>query len=226
MTDHVTRKSIQGSPDTLGSRIYFALSAVPTDESVQATGKSWKQLTRYAGGAEVPLSVILTLSEATGIRHSWLIDGLGPVWQEEKAKGGVVDDYAVHEGDIDQIIELPVLAMHQGLPGTKDKKNDSVALHSSFLSSLKVRLGECALMLQPNHKILLIDLSPNQNAISGRQYVIAANEELNVRRIIRRADGSIDLVAGEPGAIPETYKPDDFARLSLVGRVVWSGEAV
>jgi len=70
--------------------------------------------------------------------------------------------------------------------------------------------------------LLLIDRSTagvKQDAI----YAFATNNELRVKRMQLRMDGSVVVKSDNPQYDPETLSADIASALHIVGRVVWSG---
>lgn len=61
--------------DGLGKRISAIVEQIGIDKSVQASGKSEKQVRRYMKGAEPPVSVLVALSATAQATMSWLADG-------------------------------------------------------------------------------------------------------------------------------------------------------
>lgn len=59
----------------LGQRLERLVEWVGKDVSVYATGKSWKQLRRYFGGAEVPASVVKGIAKAAGVSCDFILAG-------------------------------------------------------------------------------------------------------------------------------------------------------
>lgn len=60
-----------------GRRIGTAIARIGWDKSVRVTGKSRKQLSRYIAGHEPPWSVMVALSNATGMPLDWMARGGG-----------------------------------------------------------------------------------------------------------------------------------------------------
>jgi phage repressor protein C with HTH and peptisase S24 domain len=56
-------------------------------EIIENAGKSWKTLTRYMRGAEIPMSVILATAESTGVSVEWLTSGTIMSTKDHEAHG-------------------------------------------------------------------------------------------------------------------------------------------
>lgn len=65
----------ENDPADFCSRLKLVLADVGDDRSVVATGKSLRQLKRYAAGDEPPFSVLRSLVEEAGITFDWLTFG-------------------------------------------------------------------------------------------------------------------------------------------------------
>lgn len=61
--------------EAIASRIAVILRTVPADKCVRLTGKSLKQLRRYAAGSEPPVGVIFGLAAAADCSAGWLFLG-------------------------------------------------------------------------------------------------------------------------------------------------------
>lgn len=59
----------------VGSRLALIVSRIGNDRSVTATGRSARQLKRYAAGDEPPLGVVKALADAAGASFDWIMDG-------------------------------------------------------------------------------------------------------------------------------------------------------
>lgn len=63
------------APEELGQRLKVLVAAVGNDKSVEATGKSIRQLKRYMAGDEPPFGVLKALVEYSGATLDWLTYG-------------------------------------------------------------------------------------------------------------------------------------------------------
>lgn len=59
----------------VGRRLEYVAVSVGRDKSVQMTERSWKQLQRYFGGADVPARVVTVLSSASGVSSDYILNG-------------------------------------------------------------------------------------------------------------------------------------------------------
>ena len=59
----------------VGRRLEYVAVSIGKDKSVQMTERSWKQLQRYFGGADVPARVVTVLSSASGASSEYILNG-------------------------------------------------------------------------------------------------------------------------------------------------------
>ena len=62
---------------TAHDRLAHAIERVPKAMWADRFGRSEKQLRRYLAGADIPLSVMLTVANATGVPIDWIVSGRG-----------------------------------------------------------------------------------------------------------------------------------------------------
>ncbi|MDB5978756.1 MAG: cI, partial [Nevskia sp.] len=60
---------------------------------------------------------------------------------------------------------------------------------------------------------------------SGEVYAIAVEDELRVKRLVRRTDGSLEVKSDNPSPQypTEILEGTRIERLNVIGRVVWRG---
>lgn len=75
-TKKIAKSGEQGNAAALlGHRLERLVEWVGKDVSVYATGKSWKQLRRYFGGADVPASVVRAVAVSAGVSCDFILVG-------------------------------------------------------------------------------------------------------------------------------------------------------
>lgn len=60
---------------SVAERLEYAMSLVPAHAWQERIGRSQKQVKRYLGGADIPLSVLTAISAASGLPIDWLVSG-------------------------------------------------------------------------------------------------------------------------------------------------------
>lgn len=78
----------------------------------------------------------------------------------------------------------------------------------------------------PNGSILLVDMVEGQKLRSGCLYIVVLDGDLLVKRLMRRVDGTIELISDNPIYPKEIIAPGYIDRISVPGRVVWFGRSV
>ena len=72
--------------------------------------------------------------------------------------------------------------------------------------------------------VVMINLD-QQQIKNGKVYAIAAGDELRIKRLFKRSDGSIEVRSDNPSPMypTETYHGEDINRIQIIGEVVWRG---
>ena len=77
--------------DGLAARLGAISFNVGKDISVQVTGKSWKQLTRYFKGSPAPAGVLKALTDAAGVSPNYILNGAFFVTKDTEIERLIID---------------------------------------------------------------------------------------------------------------------------------------
>jgi hypothetical protein len=69
--------------------------------------------------------------------------------------------------------------------------------------------------------ILIVDVGVREVKVDAI-YVLQRNDELYVKRLQRRLDGTLLMISDNPHFAPETLTPDGKYSMAVLGRVVWA----
>lgn len=208
-------------------------------KSLQASGKSQGELSRYLG--LTPGSVSLWVSGKTkNIKSSHIYRaaeflGVSPVWvatgkvDVESSKVGSVPDGILPNG----YVAIPQYRIRFGagreVPPTYDEETDSRPVlyeetwfqvhHVSPKNCRRFTIrGESMWPLIYDGDYVMCDCSPVDHILPGKVYVFCFEGELFCKRLYRKASGEIILKSENPDYAEETIKPNDT--FFIVGRVI------
>lgn len=121
-------------------------------------------------------------------------------------------------------------AAGSGLVAIGEEVAERVAFNTNWLRDLGLSLqylglvtctGDSQNPTIPDGSLMLIDMTPDQQIRSGKFYVIVLDGDLLVKRVFRRADGSVDLISDNPIYPKENVQASYLERLNIPGRVAW-----
>lgn len=87
-------------------------------------------------------------------------------------------------------------------------------------------IGDSMAPTIPDGAIMLVDVSEGQALRNGCLYIVVLGGDVLVKRVARRADGSIDLISDNPAYPVDTITEKHLDKLTIPGRVVWVGRSV
>lgn len=82
-------------------------------------------------------------------------------------------------------------------------------------------VGDSMMPTIPEGAFLVVDHSQREIVANGSIMVIGVNDDLLVKRIRRRFDGSVELISDNTIYAPETLGPSALQKLRVIGRVVY-----
>jgi transcriptional regulator with XRE-family HTH domain len=99
---------------------------------------------------------------------------------------------------------------------------DTYAYRKDVLADLGVRASDCVVVISNDSSMsignqLLVNTTA-KTLVSSKIYVLQAAHGLLVRRVVKLADGRIELRTDQPATAPETYQPDQLP--PVLGRVI------
>ena len=190
------------------------------DKLVQATGKSGKQLRRYADGtSEPPLSVALALAKLNEQPLERILDTEGedgtkfalvPRLSVRAAAGAGAVNYEVEEVPDAMLAFRLVWLRQHGI----DPRNAAIITAHGDSMEPTIRHGDA----------LLINTAI-QDVRSEGIYVVRVEDTLLVKRISIGLD-HITLISDNPAIKDEVITKDRLPDLHIVGRVVWFGREI
>ena len=182
------------------------------------------------------------LCNALGVNLQWALTGEGPRWSDEHSSAPASTHYRVEEpapAAADEFTFVPRVygPMLSAGPGRYAWKQEVVdnshAFRREWLQAKGLHKNECRLItvkgdsMSPylqDGDIVLVNMA-DRAIKSGEVYAIAVEEELRVKRLVKRSDGSLEVKSDNPSPQypTETLEGAKIERLNVIGRVVWRG---
>lgn len=215
----------------IGDRIKEAIvkAGGPTAVSIKS-GLAMSTLNNSQAGLTLPgTETLLKLAQGTERSIDWLLTGKEP--------GASV---AIAE-PIDGFVLVPVLpeSVNAGSPAQVEENDLEVEKHVAFRGEWMRRIGvnpKRAHVLRVNGDsmeptlsmgdVILVDTSDTDPA-GGGMFVIAGVDGAQVKRLMRRMDGSLLIISDNRDIYPpEVLAPADADNFRIVGRVRWYARAL
>lgn len=223
-----------GTEMSFSERLAYAVRLVPPEKLDAYVGRSSKQMSRYLKGADVPWSVVLAISVASGVPVDWIAAGrptFGPSemdhWRESLSADEIRDEFAfLPRYGIDA-------AAGPGLVVSSEEIEETLAFRRDWLrriganpaaSGLITAKGDSMDPTIPSGALMLVDTS-DVEPTDGCIYVIARDGTLVVKRVQRLRLG-VQLISDNPIYPPETVPREEMAEMRIAGRVRWVGRAL
>jgi len=212
---------------SLAERLVFAWLVLVYDyedeEIERLIGRSVKQFWRYIEGQDIPLSVLLRISEVSEIPESYLILGLFP-GRDASSTDGIVPEIAM-------IPRLSFRASAGAGSFVLDHEETMVPVPRRLLQQLglserRARLleshGDSMLPTIASEDPLIIE--KDAEYIDGRIYVFTIGNEVYVKRL-RRGPGHLVMISDNP-EWPTREEAIPNEGFNLIGRVRWVGRTL
>jgi phage repressor protein C with HTH and peptisase S24 domain len=183
-------------------------------------------------------STLISLSAALRVRYEWLAHGQGDMEEPPPSVGYTARDAALPFEPNPLIVEIPMfdVAASMGL-GLSMPEQDTVVDHLrltrtwlqrnlpgvSSPSNLAV-ISAYGDSMQPTFNdgdILLVDRAV-RNVRLDAVYVLAFHDELYIKRIQRRPDGSLAIISDNKVYDPIIVPSDEKESVTVLGRVMWA----
>jgi phage repressor protein C with HTH and peptisase S24 domain len=217
--DEPTGKSLPTTTADTSHAVQTLVESLGRDASVWATGRSWKQLSRYVQGAsEPPFSVVLALARAAGRSVDALTDGRSELEEQES---------------LDSFTMVPRLGVEAsagyGLVGIAEEITERLAFKTDWLRDMGLSPQYLALVtcrgdsqdpIIKDGALMLVDTTPDQHIRSGCFYIIVLEGDVLVKLVNRRIDGTIELISHNPAYPKEIVDGQQLDRLTIPGSVV------
>lgn len=226
-TGNTLPSTVISIPDIFTQRLAVIMQDLGRDTSVQVTGKSWKQLSRYgAGESEPPFSVALALAKAAGRSLSWLING------QETGVSGFDEEEDARDFTLIPRVGIAASAGH-GLVALAEEITERLAFKTDWLREMGLSPKYCGLLtcsgdsqdpVIKDGALMLVDLRPDQHVRSGNFYIVVLDGDVLVKLVNRRVDGTVELISHNPAYPKEVIDSQQLDKLTIPGRVVWAGQ--
>jgi phage repressor protein C with HTH and peptisase S24 domain len=221
---------------SVGQRLEYALSLLPSKDWVEQAGRSTRQLQRYIGGADVPLSVLTMLSAGSGLPIEWLVSG------KPAAPATIGDEPPMAPPGfipVDQKFSfIPRLEVRASAGGgavtVHEQAIDLVAFRSDWLRRLGINPRHARTLfasgdsMEPtigDGDLLLVDESIDRVVDHGI-YVVVYQEMVLVKRVQLRLDGTLVMMSDNRQYKEELVPPGDMLDVRIAGRVRWYGRTI
>ena len=220
------RTSVRSLDADLRTRLAEVIDSLGESRAARVVDKHVKMLRRYVQGLnEPPISVVIHLAAAAGVRIEWLINGEGPKLASSTAS-------ANYETASD-FVKVPVmdLALSAGvgalalapeaprefltLPVVYLRGHLGIAPEAAFAVSV---VGDSMEKTLRDGDLAIVDSSCNAVDRPGI-YALRRGDDLFVKRVLRRTDGSLLLKADNPDYPEESLTPDRIGELQVIGRI-------
>ncbi len=207
----------------VASRISAAVKkAGGTKHVSEITGIPTRTLSHYISGtAEAKASAIAQIAQACGLSADYILFGDTP---ELASSDGMVfvPRYEIRASAGSGLVPVSE-DVAERLPFRRDELRElGVAPDKAGIVTAD---GDSMEPTIPDGALMLVDLS-KRTAHSGGIYVIALDGDLLVKRINRRADGSVELISDNDRYPHERLSKTDLSKLRIAGRVRWVGRPI
>ena len=220
---------------TLSERLEAARVAAGVSQAdiARAAGVSTASVSDWFSGATKSLKTKSAMATARflGVSLDWLTTGQGPMALSSTAAPTLLSP-------ADDNIGIPLLDVRASA-GLGEQQPD----HDPMLGTLRLSIpwmqrhlrtitspGNLACLfaygpsMQPTFadgSILIVDVGVREVKVDAI-YVLQRNDELYVKRLQRRLDGTMLMISDNPHYPPETLTPDGKYSMQVLGRVVWA----
>jgi len=188
------------------------------------------------------------IAKALGISPEWLESGIGPMRSDDP-----LDDSALSNGlprpvvawekpedlpDDDYVLVQRVYvkpAAGQGALVFEEEEGPPLAFSTRWIKRLGLRRRDLYVVeaqgdsMEPtiyDGDVILLD-SASDRVVDGQIYVLRYGDELKVKRLFRRYDGTLIIRSDNASKYPdETVPPTEDGRVAVLGKVVWRAGGV
>lgn len=224
-----TGNALPSNDPALSDAIKVLIESLGRDKSVQVTGRSWKQLTRYGNdAAEPPFSVVKALVKAAG-------RSLDALFDPATGSGGFLVSQSLGEHSEYTLVprfDVSASAGH-GIATLAEDVIERLAFRTEWLRDMGLSPQFLALVtcrgdsqdpIIKDGALMLVDTRPDQHIRSGCFYIIVLDGDVLVKLVNRRIDGTVELISHNPAYPKEVIDGQQLDRLTIPGQVVWYGQ--
>ncbi len=222
--------------NTLASRIIEARAALDISkaELARRVGVTRATVTMWESGQIESLrdDNLLLLAELLGINPKWLNSGKGARHIMVAAAAEANADEAADRYTFVTRVHGTLLSAGGGRASWEHEEIDSShAFRRDWLQRKGLAAKDCRIVsvegesMSPflrSGDVVLVHVA-DHTIRNGEVYAIAVDDELRVKRLVQRADGSVEMHSDNPSPqyAMELIAADQIERLSVIGRVVW-----
>lgn len=188
----------------------------------QDLGFSAKTLANYERGDSQPDAAALAAYRTKlNVDTNWLITGEEPEAKPPVSSSSFAflpfyEDVEAAAGSGAAVISD---AAHSVIGFARDLLRESGA--SPQTCTVIRAVGDSMMPTIPEGAFLVVDHSQREIVANGSIMVIGVDDDLLVKRIRRRFDGSVELISDNTIYAPETLGPSALQKLRVIGRVVY-----
>lgn len=202
----------------------------------EVIGRSEKQMARYTAGADMPVSVLLKLSEWSRVPVEWILEN------ELKTTNAyalpAVSDNAGN--DLSDFTLIPFLDVRASagpgalITGAGGPPERFLAFEKGWLRRIGVSPRHAEVLIatgdsmEPTIRdgdVLLVDRSIDR-IVSEGLYVVVYGDLVLLKRVQQRRDRTVVLMSDNPRYEPETVPADEIDQITVAGRVRWFGRTI
>lgn len=215
----------------LGQRlrdVRSALNDVDRDKFCLKLDISSAALANYERGDRIPNASLLSIYvDKLGVDPAWLMTGKGKMFSSGSRQLSA-DEPTLPE-ELAYIPQYDVEASAgNGASVITEEQTGSIALSKDWLLELGMDPTQAGVILArgssmeptiPDNAPMVVDMRKGMQFISGKVYVINFANQLLVKRLEQRLDGTIDFLSDNPDVPPQNVKPEEFEQLNFIGTV-------
>lgn len=192
------------------------------DLFAERTGISKSTIANYERGDRTPdASMLERYRDIWGVDLNWLVTGEEPEAKVPTSNSSFAflpfyEDVQAAAGHGAAVISD---AAHSVIGFARDLLRESGA--SPQTCTVIRAVGDSMMPTIPEGAFLVVDHSQREIVANGSIMVIGVDDDLLVKRIRRRFDGSVELISDNSIYAPETLDPAALQQLRVIGRVVY-----
>lgn len=194
-------------------------------------GISLTTLHSYLNGSGMKLDTVIKISEACGVRPSWLAfgdDDLRPVPMSMTQSMNAGDYVPIRRLNVEASAGPGALIGSEQLVEHLAFKEDWLRRHIRRRPDQLVLIEARGDSMEPtigDGDLLLVDTSAAEIATSAL-HVLDVEGELLVKRLERRLDGTVIVISDNPRYAEQIITKADRKSLRIIGQVLWRGAPV
>ncbi len=176
---------------------------------------------------------LLLLAELLNVSPRWLNSGRGIRTVPAAPAGTAIEEPAAHYTFVTRVHGPRLSAGGGRISWEHEEIDNSHAFRRDWLQRKGLAVKDCRMVsvegdsMSPflrSGDVVLVHVA-DRAIRNGEVYVIAIGDELRVKRLLLRADGSVEIHSDNPAPqyAMELIGAEQVERLNVIGRVVWRG---